>query len=355
MTTTSDRIKELEEKIQKYSQAYYDSTPVLSDQAFDKLIAELRQLDSHHPLLHKTSSGYVTKAEHLTKYKHPFHVGSLDKIKFQDIRSNGVTWNNGPQVASIKIDGGSGTAEYNLGKLVRVLSRGDGEEGLDITNNVIRGGSLPTSIPDQRHLYIRGEIAITWEDFQGMEASHPRNKACGLSQSITNDPNEIVKLKFVTYHIFNFEGTKLEMLKTLEDNGFIVVPFKVFNSFAEYVAAVENGSYCVTKDNVLKNGHHLPCDGTVLTEISDAENQIAVKYDEETAETVINGFEWHMSRTGRLVPIALLQPVNLAGAMIGRVTCNNVSFLKEMGLYPGVKVKICRANEIIPQIIETLP
>jgi DNA ligase (NAD+) len=346
----SQEISELEGKIRTYSQAYYDSNPVISDQEFDKLVERLRKLSPDNPLLKTTSTGYKNLDAHLQKVKHPFFVGSLDKLKWEDIQK-GDRWNqNGKLVASIKVDGGSGTAHYDeQGNLVRVLSRGDGEEGLDITQNCVNVPRMivATGQPE----VIRGELAISWEDFEEMDGSHPRNKSCGLSQSIHNDPKEISKIRFVAYHIFNWDSTKLDMLHALETQKFEVVPYTVFEGFDDFAKAVREGAYNVAHENIMKDGHHIPCDGTVLTVNEDPETQIAVKFAEESAWTTIKEFEWTISRTGRAVPVAILEPVNLAGAMIGRVTCNNFKWLKGMRIYPGVRVQIVRANEIIPQII----
>ena len=350
----SNRIAELEDSIRRYSQAYYESEPLISDEAFDKLTAELRSLDPSNALL-GTAHGYKTFLDnsHLAKFKHPFFVGSLEKLKWEDIQA-GSKWQSGltsKLVASIKVDGGSGTAHYDeQGNLVRVLSRGDGEEGLDITVNVV-------NVPRKIHAtgnkeVVRGELAITWEDFEGMEGfTAPRNAACGLSQSKNADKKNLQNVRFVAYTIYNWEHSKLDMLKTLELMGFEVVPYTVFEGFQDFVTAVSQNAYNVKTENRTSYGHHLPCDGTVLTVDGEPETQIAIKFEEESAITTLTGFEWNVSRTGRVVPTAILAPIPLAGATIGRATCNNVTWIKEMGLYPGCQVRICRSNEVIPRIM----
>lgn len=356
-----NREQELEQLITKYSQAYYgEGESLISDENFDLLVQELKILNPNSLILKKTSTGFENNTPHLVKIKHPFYVGSLEKLKWKDILT-GSSWPVTKKIiASLKIDGGSGTAHYSTeGKLIQVLSRGNGEIGLDITQNVVKSGTLPLSIaPTGRLEVIRGELAITWEDFEKYlsEKSHPRNAACGLSQSKYAEESELTLIKFVTYHRFNSDQTKLEMLRWLTNQNFLVAPYTVFESFSDFKHAVVVGSYDIAMENKLTNSARtkglgsLPYDGTVLTEDDDPENSLAIKFEEESAVTTLREFEWTISRTGRAVPVALLEPINLAGATISRAICNNVDWLQEMRLTPGCKVKIVRANEIIPKI-----
>jgi DNA ligase (NAD+) len=350
------RIAELESSIKQYSQAYYDGEAILGDEAFDKLVAELRQLDPTNPLLKKTASGYENQGEHLKKLKHMYQVGSLDKIKIEDAFS-GKAWkpNTNKLVASVKVDGGSSVAYYAAdGNLMYVLSRGDGEMGLDITQNCV---NVPKRIAATGQIEaIRGELAISWEDFESTfeGKSHPRNAAVGISQSLNSSKIEVSKIRFIAYTIYNFERSKLEMLHTLETQGFEVVPYTVFESFNDFISAVKQKAYEIDRENLLNDGHHIPVDGTVLTENNNPENQIAIKFADESGISTILGFEWATSRTGRVVPVALIEPLNLSGAIIRRINCSNISWLKEMQLYPGCKVEVIRANCIIPCIIRAI-
>lgn len=336
----------LEQAIQQYAQAYYDGEPLISDIEFDSLVLQLKSEYPNSKLL-ETGWGYEPKSDHLKKYPHSFHAGSLSKLhvdkiiqgkeKFSD--TNGL-------YATSKLDGASAVAYYESGKLVRVLSRGNGIEGLDITENIKH--ALPNTISETWITAIRGEIVVTWEDCKKVGGSHPRNVATGLSQSKNKTPEELSILHFVPYYIHEFIGSKDSEINHLANIGFEKIHLENFDKFQLFITSLD---ICL---EILKEtfSRLYPIDGIVLT--NGTGSSIAVKFEDESMETIVTEIHWEISRTGRMVPVLEVETVNLRGANISRVTANNVTWLKEQGCGIGATIEIVRANEVIPKVVNVL-
>lgn len=364
----SEEVLQLVGKIRKASQAYYDGEPIMSDGAFDQLVGRLVILDPENEILHQTGYGYVP-AGHLKKFRHVKTVGSLDKIKHGEIRESDFR----DFIATPKVDGGSSVAYYDEGRLVRVLSRGDGEVGLDITQNLIPGKSIPMTISDRSVLAVRGEVAMTLESFEKLGGSHPRNRAVGISQSKSSATDEELQaVKFISYDIIHRQQlpvSKCHDLHHLEELGFTVVPYIKFATWQEFQDAIKEGLNHLSPKlrYVDKLKGHIPVDGIVLTHNTFVSHNVlgdgtytidyysrAYKFKGEEVDTEVIDIAWNMSRTGRLVPVLLVDPVEVSGALITRVTANNAEWIKEMELGAGAKIRIVRSGEVIPCVTEVV-
>ena len=379
----------LENRIKKASQAYYDGEPIMSDEEFDGLVEQLREIDPENELLKMSGTGYspfpdnVTYMDtdsmqvdlspeseekiknlqermlnnHLKKFTHDFHVGSLEKMKHEDHEK----WIRGDFVITPKMDGGSAVAYYKDGKLIRVLSRGDGNIGLDITRNILVGGTVPRFIKTRDVRAVRGEIILNYEDFKIIGGSHPRNRAVGLSQSVHVSDDELKYLKFVAYDIpirtRRPVTTKCGVMEYLGGLGFLTAPWKNCPSWEQFQRNIEIHQML----NYVIDGKKIPVDGLVLSSNgirSSQENvlfeSIAYKFKSEVAETVVEDIEWNISRTGRLVPVLVVKEVHISGANISRVTANNVNWISEMGCGKGSRIEITRSNEVIPMVTRVI-
>lgn len=339
----------------KWTQAYYDGNPLVSDDTFMDRLNELRQMDPGNPLLTKVGFGYKHPA-HLVDTLHRQFISSIDdRVKFEDVKDDQkYDWCSFRIVAMTKVDGAGLAVSYHNGSLYQGVSRGDGYLGVNITNNLVASGSIPLKIKtDREWVDIRLEGAISWEDFSSMEAAHPRNKASGLTQTNEVTP-EVQKLLCIAYHIFDWDGTKVQMMEQLNEWGFIVCPYEVFDNWKAFVQAVVEGRYNTEQSHKLVNGLTLPCDGAVLVEDEDPDNCLAVKYFDESAVTECESINWAATRTGKIVPVASYTPVFLTGAWLNNATCNNADWLTEMGVHPGAKLEIVRSNMIIPTIIRVM-
>ena len=359
-------IKDLVNVIKAAAQSYYEGEPVMSDQEFDGLVEILRNKRPDHAILSTPGWGYVPP-DHLKKFTHLFHVGSLDKIKQADyVKDKKLPYND--FIMSLKLDGGSAVAYYHEGQLARILSRGDGAVGLDITANLSHGNTVPTSIEDKTLIAVRGEVVLTLEAFDEIGGSNPRNVAVGLSQSKSGDPELLSHLRFVACSVavrsVRNRGYKLfDDLRLLSSLGFLVVPHR-YTEFTEFEKHVKKDTKPATvrKLTSLGSKENYPIDGLVLskhTTVVTAQNGVTItpstafKFDDQIKATTVKAIEWNVGRTGRVVPVALVEPVKVEGAVVRRVTMNNWTFLQENGVGPGAKIEIVRSNMVIPMLVST--
>jgi DNA ligase (NAD+) len=357
MVDRIEEIKQLEDVIALWSNAYYSGNPIVSDPVFDQTLERLKTLEPDHPLITKVGHGYIPTDSRLKKYHHTSHVGSLPKMKLNECTED-KGWNrNRKFVCTPKFDGGSVVAYYDEnGELIRVLSRGDGEEGFDITHNVSHLVHKYVS-PHYGIISVRGEILMSYEDAKTLNANHPRNKAVGVSQSLDSATDlELGMLEIVWYSAdqeYNNEQTKTEMIRILKNAGFQTpsyIAFSDWKTFLEYANSIDTKSVRLEKHP----NKTFPIDGLVLNIENIPSEAIAIKFENEEVETTVNGIVWKLSRTGRLVPVLEVEPVFVSGATISRVTANNHQWLTSRQAGIGAKIKIVRSNEIIPMLTDVI-
>lgn len=351
-------IKELESKIRYYSEKYYAGEPEISDELFDNLVDQLRQLNPHSKVL-TTGWGFEVKGN---KVKHKYsHIGSLDKCKnYQEIPDR---FKFKKIFISPKLDGLSAVAYYEEGVLVKGITRGNGIEGKDITDKLIK--ILGKEIEDKSFTgAVRGELIISKINWQNILTKNPdliapRNFAAGIINRKDIDP-DIEYIDMVVYKIVGQENTPIkidrnEILLWLSHNFKRCVPIYYYpqlneNSWNEY--------HLQTFEVFKEFGYEL--DGLVLTneEVIYNYNTYGYMYDEaafkfqaDSQVTTIKEIEWTLSRTDRLVPVAIVEQVELSGALVNRCTCNNAKMVQDLGLGKGAEVEICRSGEVIPKII----
>ena len=361
---SENKVKELEilkEEIIKYAQSYYDGNPLISDQEFDSLYKKYLSKNGE-PL--DIAFGYKPVG---IKTKHfIIPVGSLDKINIETFEKE---FNDNDMIdITPKLDGNSSMSYYLHGKLLKAVSRGDGIEGLDITKNLIH--SIPTLINNNELLGIRGEIILTWEDFEKIGGSHPRNKASGLSQSLKIDPEIVKNLLFVAYDIPTWNCLRIEMMNKLKDFGFNT-PTTFYGKYSLIKEMLlSKDEFFFNEDSPLYkiNNKRIPYDGLVFCKENSRQllneefkgwkhyisQTIAFKFKDESAFTTIKDIEWNLSKTGRMVPLAHVENVNLDGANISKVTLNNCEWIENRKIGIGSKIEIIRANMVIPKIINVI-
>jgi len=362
------QIRQIVSQITTTAQAYYEGAPTISDQEFDGLVELLRSVSPAHPILSVPGWGYNPREsdQHLKEVPHLFKVGGLFKVKHQDfLKRKSMPLPDGRVLASLKLDGGSAVAYYCNGKLERVVSRGDGVNGFDITANLIPGGTVPQRI-HKSIIAVRGEVVVLKSDATKLNSNAPRNLAVGLSQSVHNPKDRLEHLKFVAYALYRDKipakdlPTQFENMNHLTQNQFMVVPHRSFRNSGEFYDYVNTGKLSLTR---LKNmcygqydlSYDFPIDGLVVTSNEPAltPQSVAYKFDDETSITKVESIEWNTSRTGRVVPVANVTPTVLTGAVIKRVTMNNISFLETTGAGVGAEITIVRSNMVIPRWVNT--
>jgi DNA ligase (NAD+) len=354
------RISELEKEIKKNQELYYNNTPAISDAEFDALVDELASLDPDNALL--TTLVGSDHTEGFKKVKHQILMGSQSKANTENEME---VWcgsiDNKKVLAGYKMDGLSLEINYTNGKFVSAITRGNGEVGDDVTNNVKRMNYVPMTLKEKFTGAVRGEVLLSRKnkDKYYPAMKNCRNTASGILKHLDGSGCEHLDLVCYDAQYLSDKqefGTQENLTKFLETNGFKVAPYKMFKNLNgkmaidylnEVFANFDNLEYdidgIVWKQNVI--------DMNDMRENVRPKTNIALKPAKVLKETVLENIEWNV-RNGTLTPVAILRPVDLQGATISRASLCNVACLEEMGIEIGHKVIICRCGMIIPKIIK---
>ena len=360
-------IEMLKNRIMEANKAYREGQSFLTDQEYDDLLESLKTEmpeEEYEEFVSTLNEGAIEKNVD-GKVKHPFLMGSLDKIKAEEPEVV-LKWikENVKNMLSVsaKVDGISSRAEYKNGNLVSLTTRGDGYFGQDITSKAKYVKGLPESIVfgglENFTGSIRGELVIMREDFESIKDKYanPRNACAGIMNRKDSMENDLRLVSFVPYTILGHDYTKSEQFSFLEDSGFNVA-WNVLIDKSGIDDTIVDWLFNTAQDEL-----RYETDGLV---ICDSEWRNEDKYRPDGCKayktnlgvgvTKVIGFDWGTpSANGKLTPVALLEPISLCGTIVKRVTCCNVSYLERMGIEIGKTVKIRKSGEIIPQILEVL-
>jgi DNA ligase (NAD+) len=380
------RIEELRQLVKYHNKKYYDEEqPEITDYEYDQLANELEELESKYPEYVNANSptqkvGGTVKRE-LRKVKHDVPVISLqdaftkeDVYSFVDKVSLQVS---APKfVVEMKIDGLSVLLRYHNGKLTEGITRGNGEIGESVYENILQIENVPKEIPSKLdYLEVRGEVFMSNDAFEkaikrqekigGKKYKTPRNLASGTIRQLDSS---IVKERNLDMFIFNLEISEgknftshSETIEWLEKQGFPTIPdYKVCSTADEiwkYVSEIgeKRSSLSFGIDGAVIKVDNLN-DRKILGKTSKVPRwAIAFKYPPEQKETVIKDIKIQVGRTGRLTPLALLEPVILAGTEVSKATLHNQDFIDSKDIQIGDTVVIQKAGDIIPEVIRSIP
>ena len=390
------QIEELTQKLQAWDRQYYElAQPEVSDEVYDACLITLKELEEQYPRLalpdsptHKVGTKVASK---FTKVNHQKKMLSLENV-FGDHELE--KWvNRLPEearefVCELKIDGVSISLVYDLkpqgeskkGKFARAVTRGDGLTGEDVTNNVKTIKSIPQIISQEipslgDSFEVRGEIFMTYSNFLELASrenfANPRNATSGslklLNSKITAERN----LSIFVYAVFEEyppapltggekSKTHFENLQKLESIGFTVNPnYRLCKSLDEVK------SFCA-EWNLKRKELDYPTDGVVIKVNSLRQQEelgetskyprwaVAYKFPAEEVETRIESIEIEVGRTGALTPVANVLPVQLAGSTVSRASLHNADQIQSLDVRIGDFVRIRKAGEIIPEIVEVV-
>lgn len=370
----SERIKELVELLNKAGRAYYqEAEEIMSNFEYDKLYDELLSLEKETGIVLANSPtvnvGYEVVSE-LPKEQHGSPMLSLDKTK--KVETLAAFAGERKCLLSWKLDGLTVVLTYNNGSLQKAVTRGNGQVGEVITANARTFKNIPVSIPFKGELTLRGEAVIKYSDFEETNKSiedidakykNPRNLCSGSVRQLNSEITAKRNVNFMAFALINaenvdFQNSMENQFKWLENQGFDVVEHKR-----------------VTQDNMKETVEYFaekiktydyPSDGLVLMYDDIAygislgstakfpRNGIAFKWEDEQAETTLKYIEWSPSRTGLINPVAVFEPVELEGTTVTRASVHNISIVEQLALHSGDRIKVYKANMIIPQISENL-
>lgn len=388
-----ERMKALIEELNRASSSYYkDGVEIMSNYLYDKKKDELEALEKESGIIlpdspiHKVGASEVDKSDSLKKIKHEYPAKSLDKTKdtqkmvktFSEVASQyGVSLEELFVILMWKLDGSTIQLTYQDGVLVSAATRGDGEVGVDITNNasLIKGIPMLLNEDFKGRLTVRGEGTMTYEEFERINSlipdeedkyMNPRNLAAASIKLL--DRNDLAKreITFSAFELVNYIGDenipntfsgRLDLLSSLGCNivpYICVTPSQLEDEIQKWTDKVEtyeqpvDGLVCALNDctitDDLQGTEHHP---NVL-------KGYAFKWADETVETTLREIEWSPSRTGLLNPVAIFDPVSLEGTTVSRASIHNFSIMRGLHLRIGDKISVYKANKIIPQIAENL-
>lgn len=367
-----DRMKELIDILNNASKAYYqDDSQIMSDHEYDKLYDELVKLEKESGVVYGGSPtqrvGYTVLSS-LQKVKHDSPILSLDKTKEPDKL---ISWlGDSEGIISWKLDGLTIVLTYNNGVLERAVTRGNGEVGEDITHNARYFKNLPGKINFNGELNLRGEGIITFTEFERINSElgddevykNPRNLCSGTVRQLNSKVASDRNVMFYAFTLVRAEGRefekKSEQLKFLEDLGFDVVEHYIVRA-EDIKDKIKMFSEKIEKNDFASDGLVLTFDSIAYssslgTTSKFPKDSIAFKWSDELAETTLLDIIWNTSRTGRINPIAVFEPVDIEGSTVNRASVHNVSVLEGLKLGKGDKIKVYKANMIIPQIAENM-
>ena len=382
------RIQQLRNKIERHNRLYYvENRPVISDKEYDDLIEELIQLEDKHPEFKtpdsptqrvggKPTEGFKT-IRHVVPMLSMDNTYSADEIRDFDER---VKRNLGVKqleyMVELKVDGASISLVYRDGKLGRGLTRGDGREGDDVTENIKTIKNIPLYLKKDapRLIEVRGEVYMPNKEFLALNEdkeekgeelfANPRNAAAGSLKLL--DPKEVAKrhLNIFVHGAGAIEGTKIASQYELYQ----------FMKLMEMRVNPEAAKFCDVEDVIRycnewerkkeKLDYHV--DGMVI-KVNSFEYQnrlgattksprwmIAYKFPTEKKETKLLDIRLQVGRTGTLTPVAILEPVHIAGTTVSRSTLHNMDEIERKDIRIGDRVLVEKSGEIIPQVVKAL-
>lgn len=358
------RVRELEGLLKEASDAYYNSdSSVMSDAEFDALRDELEQLDPSNAFLSQVGAPVNGSG---AKVKLTIPMGSLDKIytpaEFATWLKSTVSPVCGQNVrfaVQPKLDGSSIEILYRNGKFLRAATRGNGIEGEDVTPAMRKAKGVPKTIPVMGDVFARGESIISiadWEKhFKTEGHKNPRNSSNGTTARDDGEGGE--HLNFIAFNVI-VDGVKHsnfdEKMAWMASMGFVVAETAVVNS--------DDLPVFIQQWTSRRSKFPFVIDGLVVKVNSVAdqeklgENNLrpywarAWKFESEGGESVIKAVTWDIGTRGTITPVAVIEPLDVAGVTITNITLHNMSEIERKDIHIGDEVRVTRAGDVIPYI-----
>lgn len=382
-TQAKKRIEELRNTLEYHAKKYYDEDkPEISDFEYDMMMNELKDLEKMFPNLITGNSltqkvgGHVK--EGFSQVEHKVPLQSLqDVFSFEELYefNNRIKKQLDKQdinyVVETKIDGLSVALEYVNGEFIRGATRGNGQIGEDVTENLKTIKNIPKKLNKPITITVRGEVFIGTDDFEKLNEeqevmgkqlfANARNAAAG---SLRQLDSKITKTRPLDIFIFNVQSLEnnnfdshYKQLEYLEELGFNVNPVRI------YCQNIEEAIEAIKKIGEDRENLKFGIDGAVI-KVDNLEYRqelgvtykvprwaIAYKYPPEQKETILKDIICQVGRTGAITPMAILNPVKVAGSTISKTTLHNEDFIKERDLKIGDTVVIQKAGDVIPEVV----
>ncbi len=372
-----DRMKELVELLNKYAYEYYVlDNPTVSDGEYDKLYDELRALEEKTDTVLFNSPTRRVGGEPISafsKHKHVQKLYSLDKATSEEEmfafenRIKKLTNSEIEYTVEYKFDGLTICLTYEDGKFVRATTRGNGVEGEDVTAQVLTIKSFPLAIDCKGTIEVQGEAVIRLSvlDKYNQTAKEPlknaRNAVAGAIRNLDPKITESRKPEILFYNV-NYSSdfilpTQSAHVEFLKKNGFKVYPFfEKAKTIMEVMSVINDIKTNRRNVDVLTDGAVIKIDNVgVRDELGYTDKfprwAIAYKFPAEEITTILQGVEWQVGRTGKLTPLAILDPVDIGGVTVKKATLNNYGDILRKKIKINSRVLVRRSNDVIPEIL----
>ena len=384
-----EEILKLRKQLEIWANKYYDEdNPEVSDYEYDMTMNKLKALEKEFPdLVTKDSltqkvGGHVKegfeKVEHevpLQSLQDIFSFGELEEFKervYKAAKENNLKEDDVKFVVETKIDGLSAALEYKDGKFVRGATRGNGLVGEDVTENLKTIKTIPKELPEPINIIVRGEVFIGKKEFEKMNEerelneektfANARNAAAGSLRQLDSKITEKRPLDIYIFNVQKIEGKEFnshfEELKYLKKLGFNVNPVLIpCNNIPEAIDAINKIGEEREELTFGIDGAVIKVDDLKLREKMGTTSKvprwaIAYKYPPEKKETKLKDIICQVGRTGAITPMAILEPVKVAGSTISKTTLHNEDFIKEKDIRVGDTIVVQKAGDVIPEILE---
>lgn len=358
------------ERLRRWQDRYYNLDPEVSDEEYDAERDAIARLEPEAPVVLAVGAP-PPKHSVWEKVEHEIKMGSLRKANSLEefrawvgkCREAGATSFH----ITYKLDGSSMELVYEKGRLVRCVTRGDGTVGEDVTENISQVPNVPKDVKLDLDFTVRGEIIMevaTFKEHYAAEYANPRNTAAALVRKKKGGGVECKNLKFLAHGVLFVDErdrteTHLMAMKRVESMGF-ECPKGAATTEVEAVV----GTYEATK--LKRESLPFEIDGMVVTvnnlkvldgmgEVAGCPlGQLAWKFAAAMVETRMVDVKWQVGLTGRVTPVAVVEPVNVGGVVVTNVSLHNLSLFRELKLFPGCRVLLSRRNDVIPYIEKNL-
>jgi len=384
MEDIKKRIEELREIIEYHNYKYYvEDNPEISDYEYDKLVRELKKLEEEYPQFKSPNSPTErVGGKPLKEFKQVEHVIPMlslqDVFSFEELKdwhSRVVsTVGEVEYVVELKIDGLSVSILYENGELVRAATRGDGNIGEDVTQNVKTIKTVPLRIKDKNLLEVRGEVYMPKKEFERLNEereilelplfANPRNAAAGSLRQLDPKVTAERKLDIFIFNLQRYSGFKFkkhsEALEYLKQIGFKVSPVRyVCKTIDEVIEKIKElgetrGDLPYDIDGIVVKVNELDKREILGQTAKTPRWAVAYKYPAEKKKTKLKDIILQVGRTGAITPTAILEPVRIAGTIVSRATLHNEDYIRQKDIRIGDTVIVQKAGEIIPEVLEVV-
>lgn len=382
---TGERIKELRDKLNYHNYRYYVmDSPEISDYEYDMMMKELQDLEEKYPEFKSESSPTQrVGGEALKEFKQVVHavplqslqdVFSFNELKEWHERTSESLGHSPEYIVELKIDGLSVALLYEKGAFVRGATRGDGLVGEDVSLNLKTVKSIPLEIKDTNLLEVRGEVYMPRRSFLKLNEkregegqpifANPRNAAAGSLRQLNPRITAGRRLDIFVFNVQRYGGrpfeTHLQGLEYLKTLGFKVSPQRVLCNTIEEVwdtinkMGEERGDLPFDIDGIVIKVNSISDRDALGSTAKTPRWSVAYKFPPERKKTRVREIAVNVGRTGVLTPMAILDPVRIAGSTVSRTTLHNDDYIKEKDIRTGDYVIIQKAGDVIPEVVESL-